>query len=218
MYRAEVAKKTPTGERLAQLMKDGAIVPSEITVGLLRAAVEASPAEHLLVDGFPRNAENQAAWDAVVGNDVVTSGLLFFSCTEPVCLRRLLERGLASGRSDDNEASIAKRFATYHSETGPVVEGFRAAGLLVEVDAAPPQDTVYASLQAALSTGAAAVRCRPAFSFVQKCAIPSYLTALVVGDLKRVDIGASISFFTGRLLLSFRTYPAFPPLSSCFRP
>ena len=36
LLRAEVAKKTPTGTQLAALMKDGKIVPSEITVGLLK--------------------------------------------------------------------------------------------------------------------------------------------------------------------------------------
>ena len=40
--------------------------------------------------------------------------VLFFDCPEDVMVERLLERGKTSGRTDDNEATIRKRFDTFH--------------------------------------------------------------------------------------------------------
>jgi UMP-CMP kinase len=49
-------------------------------------------------------------------------------------MKRLLERGKNSGRSDDNPDSIKKRFKTAQEETQPVLDIFKAQGKLVEVE------------------------------------------------------------------------------------
>ena len=48
-------------------------------------------------------------------------------------LKRLLERGKTSGREDDNEESIKKRFQTYHVTTMPVLDHYNKLGKVVEV-------------------------------------------------------------------------------------
>ena len=48
-------------------------------------------------------------------------------------LKRLLERGKTSGREDDNEESIRKRFRVYHELTMPVIEHFGRQGKVAEV-------------------------------------------------------------------------------------
>lgn len=47
---------------------------------------------------------------------------------------RILERGLSSGRIDDNEEAIRKRLATYHESTMPIIKEFEARGKLREVN------------------------------------------------------------------------------------
>ena len=45
--------------------------------------------------------------------------MLFYDCPEEAMEARLLERGLTSGRSDDNLESIRKRFRTFKAESTP---------------------------------------------------------------------------------------------------
>lgn len=56
---------------------------------------------------------------------------------------RLLERGKSSGRSDDNSEVIEKRLLTYEEQTRPVIEKFKALGLVRTVDANRSIDEVY---------------------------------------------------------------------------
>ena len=47
----------------------------------------------------------------------------------------MLERGKTSGRSDDNEETIAKRLTTFNEQTKPVVEFYEKAGKVMRIDA-----------------------------------------------------------------------------------
>lgn len=51
---------------IKSMINDGKIVPSEVTVKLLQQAMEESGNDKFLIDGFPRNEENRAAFEAVV--------------------------------------------------------------------------------------------------------------------------------------------------------
>ena len=46
-------------------IKEGKIVPAEVTVRLLRTAMEKSGKNKFLIDGFPRNLENLQVWNEV---------------------------------------------------------------------------------------------------------------------------------------------------------
>mgnify|MGYP001133230952 CR=1 FL=1 len=53
-------------------------------------------------------------------------------------------------RSDDNEATLRKRLATYHTQTVPVAAYYKQQGLLTVLDAAASQSAVWGQIQAAL--------------------------------------------------------------------
>ena len=53
------------------------------------------------------------------------SKVLVFECSEEVMVERLLERGKTSGRVDDNEETIRKRFNTFQQSTLPVIEHYQ---------------------------------------------------------------------------------------------
>ena len=59
--------------------------------------------------------------------------VLFFVTTEEELLKRLLKRGETSGREDDNEESIRKRFRVYHEQTMPVIEHYNKSNKVAEV-------------------------------------------------------------------------------------
>ena len=106
----------------------GQIVPVEISLSLLRTAMEATSSKHtiFLVDGFPRNYDNLMGWCRVMSQVAVLESILVYQCPFPVLQERILERAKISGRSDDNIESVKKRFKTFESETVPVVEILRS--------------------------------------------------------------------------------------------
>ena len=60
---------------------------------------------------------------------------------------RILERGKTSGRQDDNEDSIKKRFNTFVKETMPVVDVFEKEGRVRRVNAVAAPDVVYSEVE-----------------------------------------------------------------------
>lgn len=68
---------------------------------------------------------------------------LFFDCPEDVMTERLLNRGKTSGRSDDNEESIKKRFKTFVETSMPVVEYFEKQGKVIKIKAVKSPDEIY---------------------------------------------------------------------------
>ena len=53
-------------EDILEIIREGRIVPSEITVELVREAIESSTAKRVLIDGFPRCEENRIAFEKLV--------------------------------------------------------------------------------------------------------------------------------------------------------
>ncbi|CEL97781.1 unnamed protein product [Vitrella brassicaformis CCMP3155] len=133
-------RKTPGsefGELIETYIKEGKIVPVEITVKLLEKKMRSHGWEggKFLIDGFPRNLNNFEGWYAHLKDAVDDRYCLFFDCPEDVMEQRLVERGKDSGRVDDNLDSIRKRFKTYVDETMPIIQCFNDAGKLKKVDA-----------------------------------------------------------------------------------
>ena len=149
LLRAHCASGTPDGQLVAGMIKDGAIVPSRVTISLLEAAMEAAllARKHapttFLVDGFPRNAENRAAYEAQTGAD--PAFVLFFDCPEDVMSTRLAGRG--QGRTDDNAATIAKRFAVFRADSMPVVDHYEALGKVRRFNADRSPDDIYGEVR-----------------------------------------------------------------------
>lgn len=134
LLRDEIKSGSPDGEMISNMIKNGQIVPSSVTINLLDKAMKASGKSHFLIDGFPRNAENNDSWNSMMDGKVDVKFVLFFDCPEEVMERRLLKRGESSGRTDDNIESIKKRFRTFVESTVPVVDGYASKGKAVRVD------------------------------------------------------------------------------------
>ena len=58
---------------------------------------------------------------------------VYFEVSDETMKKRLLKRGETSGRSDDNEETIAKRVATFHEVSEPVIDYYRQKDKLLAV-------------------------------------------------------------------------------------
>ncbi|EOD36608.1 hypothetical protein EMIHUDRAFT_429140 [Emiliania huxleyi CCMP1516] len=148
LLRAERTSGSAQGQMIDEYIREGKIVPVEVTVKLLLDAIRADGGRRFLVDGFPRNTNNLSGWQGQAGSAMRVAAVLVFDCPEEVMEERLLERGKTSGRSDDNAASIRKRFATFRDETTPVLKYYEHQGLVTTIDGTRPVDEVWADTTA----------------------------------------------------------------------
>eukprot|EP00931_Biecheleriopsis_adriatica_P009487 TRINITY_DN110561_c0_g1_i1.p1 TRINITY_DN110561_c0_g1~~TRINITY_DN110561_c0_g1_i1.p1 ORF type:complete len:204 (-),score=57.53 TRINITY_DN110561_c0_g1_i1:145-756(-) len=137
------------GQMINDIIKEGKIVPSAITVGLMQKAMSAAEGKDtFLIDGFPRNLENMETWAEVVGSSANVVNVFFFDTDEKVMEDRLLERGKTSGRNDDNIEAIKKRFKTYQDETMPIIEKYKEQSLVTRFDAGRTVEDVWSDVKA----------------------------------------------------------------------
>lgn len=137
------------GQLIKDCIKDGKIVPMEVTVQLLENAMmetlqrNGTKKGKFLIDGFPRKMDQAVKFEETV---VPAAFVLFFDAPEDVMLKRLMKRGETSGRSDDNLESISKRFRTFVETSMPVVDKYEKEGRVVNVLATNTPAEVYADV------------------------------------------------------------------------
>lgn len=146
LLRAERESGSELAEMINTNIKEGKIVPAEVTVGLLRKAMQTSGKDKFLVDGFPRDLQNLECWTKEMEPIAEVQFLLFLDCPNDVVVERLLERGKTSGRNDDNVETIKKRLETYESQTRPIIEHFRGLDKVRQVDSNRTEDEVFADV------------------------------------------------------------------------
>ncbi|WP_018630561.1 adenylate kinase [Niabella aurantiaca] len=129
LLRSEIAEKTPLGIEAKNFMDKGQLVPDEVVIGMIDNSLEQhKDAKGFLFDGFPRTAHQAKALDKLLElKRTAIHSVLALEVSEEELVKRLLERGKTSGRSDDtNESVIRNRFSVYQNETAPVAEHYKA--------------------------------------------------------------------------------------------
>ena len=129
LFRYEMGNNTPLGEKAKSYMAKGELVPDEVTIGMLENKVNMHPeANGFIFDGFPRNIIQSEALDKfLTSKGTQVSGCVALDVDDEEIIKRILERGKTSGRTDDNDESIIRnRIDVYNQETAPVLEYYRA--------------------------------------------------------------------------------------------
>ena len=120
IFRSNIKEGTNLGQLAKSYIDKGALVPDEVTIGMLEAEVNSnSNAKGFIFDGFPRTSAQAEALDAFLSTkDTEVSSMLALEVDENELITRLLERGKSSGRADDQDTSIIKnRIQVYEDET-----------------------------------------------------------------------------------------------------
>ena len=120
IFRSNIKEGTDLGQLAKSYIDKGALVPDEVTIGMLEAEVNSnSNAKGFIFDGFPRTTSQAEALDVFLSTkDTEVSSMLALEVDENELITRLLERGKSSGRADDQDADIIKnRIKVYENET-----------------------------------------------------------------------------------------------------
>lgn len=131
LLRNEISAGTPLGHEANQFIKKGKLVPDEVMIGILSSVLEQNPrSKGYIFDGFPRTAAQSDALDKLLAlRKTAITKVFALEVPEVELIRRLLERGKTSGRSDDaNEEIIRARILEYHNKTIPVADHYARVG------------------------------------------------------------------------------------------
>lgn len=123
LMRHEVASGSELGQLIESYTSQGQLVPDDVTIQLLEKHIESLPADTkgLIFDGFPRTLNQAVQLERLMKKrGDKTAILIDINVPEDEIIRRLLERGKTSGRTDDNLDTIKKRLVVYHEQTRPV--------------------------------------------------------------------------------------------------
>ncbi|CAA0834603.1 Probable UMP-CMP kinase 2 [Striga hermonthica] len=139
LLRKEISSNSENGSMILNTIKEGKIVPSEVTVQLIQKAMEASDNDRFLIDGFPRTEENRIAYERVIGAepDIV----LFFDCPEEEMVKRVLNRN--QGRIDDNIDTVKERLKVFAELNLPVIKHYSKIGKLCKIDGTGSEDEIF---------------------------------------------------------------------------
>ncbi|KAH7427454.1 hypothetical protein KP509_10G044700 [Ceratopteris richardii] len=143
LLRAEIKSGSQNGAMIQSMIKEGKIVPSEVTVKLLQKAMLSSDNDKFLIDGFPRNEENRSAFELITG--IRPEFILFFECSEKEMEKRVLGRN--EGRIDDNIETIKKRFKVFIDSGLPVLKHYDSLGKLRKINGDRMKEEVFESVR-----------------------------------------------------------------------
>jgi adenylate kinase len=148
MLRKEIAQQTKLGREAQGIIAAGGLVSDEIIVQIIEKTITENPsANGFLFDGFPRTYIQAYILEGLMLKLHTSLNCLISLAVPPEeSVRRLLARGLTSGRSDDNEAVIRNRLSEYHQKTLLVLQFYRDKGIYVEIDGTAGIDAVHTQI------------------------------------------------------------------------
>jgi len=180
MFRQAIKEGTELGKKAKAYMDEGALVPDEVTNGIVEERLAKSDCDNgFLLDGFPRTIAQAEALEAitkklnkqidyVIQVDVpaeklierLTGRRVCPSCgaTYHVINKPPKTEGVCDNcgtelvqRDDDKEETVQKRLEVNIEQTQPLLDFYKEKGVLVTVDGDQPIDKVFEDIVAAIS-------------------------------------------------------------------
>ncbi|WP_338677241.1 adenylate kinase [Streptomyces sp. SCSIO 30461] len=165
LFRANISQGTELGKQAKAYMDAGNLVPDEVTIGMAKGRMEQSDAVNgFLLDGFPRNVSQAEALDEMLRTEgMKLDAVLDLEVPEDEVVKRIAGRRICRNesahvfhvtysppqqegvcdvcggelyqRDDDSEGTVRKRLEVYHTQTEPIIDYYKAQGLVVTISA-----------------------------------------------------------------------------------
>ncbi|MFF8984008.1 adenylate kinase [Streptomyces globisporus] len=165
LFRANISQGTDLGKQARAYMDAGQLVPDEVTIGMAKDRMAQEDAVNgFLLDGFPRNVGQAEALDVMLKDEgVKLDAVLDLEVPEDEVVKRIAGRRVCRNnsahvfhltynppktegvcdacggelyqRDDDSEETVRTRLEVYHTQTEPIIDYYRAQGLVVTISA-----------------------------------------------------------------------------------
>ncbi|KMS93097.1 MULTISPECIES: adenylate kinase [Streptomyces] len=172
LFRANISRQTELGKLAKSYMDAGNLVPDEVTIAMAKDRMEQPDAENgFLLDGFPRNVSQAEALDELLQTEGITlDAVLDLEVPEDEVVKRIAGRRICRNdsshvfhvtysppkqegvcdvcggelyqRDDDSEETVRKRLEVYHTQTEPIIDYYKAQGLVVTISSLGPVDEI----------------------------------------------------------------------------
>ena len=148
LLRGEVAAGTELGKEAEAVMNRGELVSDELVLAIVESQMKALGGGGWLLDGFPRTVPQAEALEPLLLDlQQPIEAVVLLELDDAV----LIERLLARGRADDNEAVIRNRLEVYRDKTSPLINFYRERGLLLSVAAHGSVEEITQRIEKVLS-------------------------------------------------------------------
>ncbi|MBK6871961.1 MAG: adenylate kinase [Kineosporiaceae bacterium] len=136
IFRSNIKGGTELGKLAQSYTSTGRLVPDEVTNDMVADRLaQDDVAPGFLLDGYPRNAAQVDALDAMLAaSGTPLDAVVLITADTDALVQRLLKRAEIEGREDDTEDVIRHRQEVYAAETAPLIDIFDGRGMLVRVD------------------------------------------------------------------------------------
>ncbi|POX55431.1 adenylate kinase [Streptomyces sp. Ru71] len=165
LFRANISRQTELGKLAKSYMDAGNLVPDEVTIAMAKDRMEQPDAVNgFLLDGFPRNVSQAEALDELLTTEnIKLDAVLDLEAPEDEVVKRIAGRRICRNdsahvfhvsykkpakegvcdvcggelyqRDDDSEETVRTRLEVYHSQTEPIIDYYKAQGLVVTISA-----------------------------------------------------------------------------------
>lgn len=177
IFRWNVNEGTELGRRAKHYLDAGELVPDDVTIAIVMAAIDETP-DGFILDGFPRNVTQAESLEReLVTRRRALSAALALILDEEEAVKRIAGRRTCANcqtpynvffnpprnegvcdvcggplveRSDEDEATVRRRLEVYRESTAPLLKFYSERGLLREVDAVGTEEEVTERAVAAL--------------------------------------------------------------------
>ena len=145
IFRKNISESTDLGKLAKSFIDKGELVPDEVTIQMLESEVNKfNDSNGFIFDGFPRTTQQADALDTYlhsIGTEVTK--MVALNVPEEELVKRLLNRGKESGRTDDqNEDVITNRIQVYEKNTAVLADFYQAQSKLENVNGIGTVDEV----------------------------------------------------------------------------
>lgn len=149
ILRYEISMGTELGTEAKKLMDQGLLVPDEVVIGMISNKLDSSKeANGFIFDGFPRTVAQAEALDKLLeSKKSLIAGMIALVVNDEELEKRLLNRGINSGRPDDaNPEVIRKRIVEYNSKTAPVANYYKDQDKFTSINGIGSVDEIFDSI------------------------------------------------------------------------
>ncbi len=182
LFRKALQQETDLGKKAKSYMEKGQLVPDEITIQMVLERLAAPDVKNgAILDGFPRNLKQAKALDkALAKQSRAIDKAVYIKVSEGELLKRLGGRwicrqcqapyhevdsppkvagkcdrcgGELYQRADDKAETVRKRLEVYFKETSPLIDYFKKAGKLLEINGEGATAVINQRISTALHPG-----------------------------------------------------------------
>ncbi|MDE5796930.1 MAG: adenylate kinase [Muribaculaceae bacterium] len=146
VLRDHIARDTELGRMANSYISKGNLIPDDLMIQLLDDVLEkeAKDKNGVIFDGFPRTLPQAKALEELLKKrGTKLHAVVGLEVDDDELMKRMLSRGAATGRADDNPETIRKRLDVYHNQTMPLREHYTSTGHYLPIDGRGSIDEIF---------------------------------------------------------------------------